>query len=295
MIIFDGYTFARGQERVLAAQVAALARPIKISAILFHEDKGSQLYTSLKKQAAERVGISYEVHQFSVTDRVEQVVNMIDRLNQDQQVTGIIIQKPWRKTWQQAMPNVSPQESGAGFTAWWLALVTHIAERKDVDGLHPQTLRAIEHGTWKEEGRVLPATAKAVLSILNAHQFLRPQKYVVLGKSEILGKPLSFELQNLGFEVEMLGRKELAARVDSGEMLRDADVIISATGQEHVVTGQMIKDGAVLIDVGEPRPDIEYASVKGKATFLTPVPGGVGPMTVISLLENAVELGKSDT
>jgi methylenetetrahydrofolate dehydrogenase (NADP+)/methenyltetrahydrofolate cyclohydrolase len=176
------------------------------------------------------------------------------------------------------------------FTAWWTALVSRIAEEKDVDGLHPKTLVAVERGTWREEGRVLPATAKAVLSILDAQQYLKSQKYVVLGKSDILGKPLSFELRNLGFEVEILGRKELSARVEAGVALRDANVVISATGQMHVVTGEMIRDGVVLVDVGEPRPDIQRASVEGKAAFLTPVPGGVGPVTVISLLENAVVL-----
>lgn len=292
MIVFDGIEFAQSREAELARRVAALDRRLKIAAVLFTEDKGSQLYTGLKKQAAERVGISYEVHEFSVTDPVEVVTSLIDQLGEDESVTGIIIQKPWRKTWEVAMQHLTAEQEvpGQDFAQWWNNLVSRIPEGKDVDGLHPQTLEAVERGTWRKEGRVLPATAKAVLSILDAYQYLKSQKYIVLGKSDILGKPLSFELRNLGFDVEMLGRKELTARVEAGSALRDADVVISATGQMHLVTGEMIKDGAVLVDVGEPRTDIQRASVEGKAAFLTPVPGGVGPVTVVSLLENAVLL-----
>lgn len=292
MIVFDGYAFAQQREVELARRVVALGRQLKIAAVLFIEDKGSQLYTGLKKQAAERVGMAYEVHEFSVTDPIEQVTAVIDQLGQDERVTGIIIQKPWRKTWETAMQHVTAEEEALGqdFAQWWNRLVSRIPEGKDVDGLHPKTLEAVERGTWREEGKVLPATAKAVLSILEAHHYLKPQKYIVLGKSDILGKPLSFELRNRGFEVEMLGRKELATRVESGITLQDADVVISATGQMHLVTGDMIKERAVLVDVGEPRPDIDRVSVEEKAAFLTPVPGGVGPVTVMSLLENAVEL-----
>jgi len=295
MILFDGYHFAAEREQQLSRRVAALkadGRALVVAAILFEEDKGSQLYTGLKKEAAERVGIEYQVFTFSVTDSVAEVISRIHELNTDPQVTGIIIQKPWKKTWESAVGITEGESSGIDFQAWWSALVSEIDPRKDVDGLHPDTLAAVKDGSWRQKGKVLPATAKAVLSILESSGNLQQGKYLVIGKSDILGKPLAYELHNRGFSVELLGRKDLAERQNNGRLLKDGDVIISATGQHHLVSGEMIKEGAVVVDVGEPRPDVDRQSVEPVAAFLTPVPGGVGPVTVASLLENAVELAE---
>jgi methylenetetrahydrofolate dehydrogenase (NADP+) / methenyltetrahydrofolate cyclohydrolase len=303
MIIFDGYAFAQEKEAALARRLAKLApqkaplatHPLTIAAVLFTEDKGSQIYTSLKQQAAERLGMKYQIHAFSITDPIDHVLERIHLLNQDSTITGIIIQKPWKKTWELAMgvsPDDEPQERTVlnTFSIWWRTVVRAIDERKDVDGLHPSTLEAIHNNTWKAEGKVLPATVRAVLSILEVTGYLTQQRYIVLGKSDILGMPLAYELQNRGFELELLGRKELRQRQESGEALKDADVVITATGMHHLVQGEMLKKDVVLVDVGEPKPDVQRESVESVAKFLTPVPGGVGPVTVISLLENAVEL-----
>lgn len=295
MILFDGYQFAQEREKLLQKRVAELSSrgiSLTVAAILFEEDKGSQLYTGLKQQAAERVGIEYRVFTFSLKDAVEKVTETLHQLNKDPKITGIIIQKPWRKTWETAVGE-NAQNTAGNFASWWNSLVTQIAPAKDVDGLHPETLEAVKHGSWKAEKKVLPATAKAVLSILESAQLLKQVKYLVIGKSDILGKPLFYALQNMGFSVEMIGRKELEERVLTGQQLEDADVVISATGQYQLVTGEMLKKGAAVVDVGEPRPDIERQSVEKVAHFLTPVPGGVGPVTVVSLLENAVELQSS--
>lgn len=301
MIIFDGYAFAQEKEAALAQRLAELAPqisaeyPLTIAAVLFTEDKGSQIYTSLKQQAAERLGMKYQVHTFSINDSIESVIERINLLNQDPTITGIIIQKPWKKTWELAMevsPDEEPEERTVlnTFSIWWRTVVRAIDERKDVDGLHPSTLEAIHNNTWKAEGKVLPATVRAVLSILEVAGYLKSQKYIVLGKSDILGMPLAYELQNRGFDLEILGRKELRQRQESGKALKDADVVITATGMHHLVQGELLKKDVVLVDVGEPKPDVDRGSVTEVAKFLTPVPGGVGPVTVISLLENAVEL-----
>ncbi|MBW7955847.1 bifunctional 5,10-methylenetetrahydrofolate dehydrogenase/5,10-methenyltetrahydrofolate cyclohydrolase [Patescibacteria group bacterium] len=291
MILFDGNQFAQQREADLqkvVAELKAQGKHITVAAILFTEDKGSQLYTGLKQQAAQRVGIEYRVFSFSVTDSLADIQQQLKTLNEDSNITGIIIQKPWRKTWEAAVLGESSQD----FQNWWLSLVTTIDPHKDVDGLHPDTLAAVKDGSWKGQGKVLPATAKAVLSILDSSHQLQAGKYIVIGKSDILGKPLAYELHNLGFEVEMIGKKDLESRVLTGQLLKDGDVVISATGQQRLVTGEMVKEGVVLVDVGEPRPDIDRRSVEKVASFLTPVPGGVGPVTVVSLLENAVELAK---
>lgn len=290
MIIFDGYAVAKNRETELKTQVEALraqGHTLVIAAVLFTEDQGSVLYTRLKKEAAERVGIGYQVHTFSMTDELATIKATVTNLNQDPRITGIIIQKPWRQAWER----VTGQSGREEFQQWWTELVSTIDEKKDVDGLHPQTLAAVQHHTWQAQNRVLPATAQAVLDILNSsHNLRRDSQIIILGKSDILGKPLFYELANQGYKVEMIGSAELNERMSSGRALLDADVVITATGRKHLVVGNMVKPGVTVIDVGEPQPDVEMTTVKEKAAFITPVPGGVGPMTVSSLLGNAVKL-----
>lgn len=307
MIIFDGVTTAAKKEAIIAHDVGKLAeagKKIAIGAIVFSQDAGSQLYTRLKNEAASRVGIQYLPYQFSITDSLEIVIGRIAALNEDPQITGIIIQKPTKKIWQAAQQQVD----AAGFAKWWTALTSAIEPSKDVDGLHPSTLTAIEQGLWREQGRVLPATCQAVLEILESvPPALSPQastssadatstindKVLIVGKSDLLGIPLYGVLKAQGRAVELLTRKDLEARKESGQLLQDGHVVVSATGFPGLITGEMVRDGVVLIDVGEPRPDVTVASIQGKAAFLTPVPGGVGPMTVVCLLENAVKLAHS--
>lgn len=293
MKIFDGVTVASQKEQALTQQVAALSAQgvqLKVAAIVFAEDAGSQLYTRLKQEAAERVGISYQPFVFSITDPVAKVSETVQVLNDDKTVTGIIIQKPTKKVWAQQQ---SPTVEVSQYTDWWRSLTTQIAPHKDVDGLHPSTLAAIEAGTWQEQGRVLPATCQAVLDIMtrlpDELQSLQA-KVLIIGKSDLLGTPLYGVLKEQGRAVELLTKKDLAARQADGRLLLDAKVIVSATGVLGLITGELISEGVALIDVGEPRPDIDRASVGDKPSFITPVPGGVGPMTVSCLLENALKL-----
>ncbi len=288
--VFDGYAFAQTKEAQLAQRLESLPatnRP-HVAAILFEEDQGSVLYTRLKREAAQRVGVGYDVHTFSMRDDISIILAKIQELNVDPLITGLIVQKPWRATWL----NVSVGEFTADdFQTWWHTLTQAIEITKDVDGLHPQTLEAIKDGSWQAKGLMLPATAKAVLSILAETYQLQPSsQIVILGKSDILGQPLFYELVNQGHTVEMIGSKELKSKIEAGISLTDKDVVISSTGRHHLITGEMVKEGVVVIDVGEPKPDVEFNSVAPKASFITPVPGGVGPMTVVSLLENAAEL-----
>lgn len=299
--IFDGKKLAAEREEEVHQQVTALRKQgvaIKVAAVLYEEDAGSQLYTRLKAEAAARVGIEYTVATFSIADGVVPVVAHVTKLNQDPTVTGIIIQKPWRKTWQTASSVQGPAKAvRQAFESWWRYQTTQISLEKDVDGLHPTTLTAVAEGSWKAEGKVLPATAAAVLTILKTKQpqlitDARSKTAVILGKSDILGQPLFYLLQQLGFTVQLLGSKDVRQRIEDGTGLLDADVIVSATGQAGLVTGQLVREGVVVIDVGEPQPDVEFDSVAAKAAFITPVPGGVGPMTVVCLLENAISLAK---
>src|SRR5690606_32693578 len=142
MIVFDGNQFAAAKEVELAQRVRQLqAQGIQphIAAILFEEDMGSQLYTRLKREAASRVGIIYDVFSFSMRDPVGLVVAKIAELNADSAITGIIIQKPWRASWMEITGG-----SKTDFTQWWQKMVLSLQLAKDVDGLHPETLTAIK-------------------------------------------------------------------------------------------------------------------------------------------------------
>lgn len=296
MIIFDGYQAAAERETQLKPRVAAVQvqgfQP-HIAAILFTEDAGSQLYTRLKREAAERVGIVYQVFEFSLHDELQTILAQLHTLNSDTAVTGIIIQKPGKQTWLNSQGTFTSAEEGTrAFQNWWQQLVSEIVISKDVDGLHPQTLQAIKEGTWQSQKYVMPATAKAVLEILKTAvgSGLTTKKVVVLGKSDIVGKPLFYALQSQNTDVQMIGSKELNEFIEQKKYLFDYDIVISSTGRPGLITADLLKEGSVVIDVGEPKADVDRTDLETKAAFLTPVPGGVGPMTVVCLLENALRL-----
>lgn len=318
MILFDGNALALEREQRLKEKIQRDfgGKKLVIAAILFSEDAGSRLYTRLKGEAATRVGIEYRVHEFSLTDASEEIQIKIEELGLDPEVTGIIIQKPWRKTWVTAQgqafiekishhPDPNKLERDL-YTAWWSKLTLKINEQKDVDGLHPNTITEIIAATWQENRKVLPATCQAVVTIFDQAfeklsqevgfektQTIFNDKYIILGKSDLLGIPLFYELKRQGRDVEILASKDLEKRIQSGQKLLDAAVIVSATGTKGLITGDMVSENIVVVDVGEPRPDVDFSSVSSKAAFITPVPGGVGPMTVISLLENCVSLAEA--
>jgi methylenetetrahydrofolate dehydrogenase (NADP+)/methenyltetrahydrofolate cyclohydrolase len=194
----DGYALAAAREpglAIRASQLTALRKnqPPTIAAILFSEDAGSVLYTRLKREAATRLGIGYQVFEFSITDPIEKVMIRIQVLNVDPNITGIILQKPGRGT-------RSPEE----YKAWWQPLVAAINPTKDVDGLTPATLAKIKSNQWQESRVVLPATCRAVLLILKHYTRIldlvdsekAQLKVAILGRSELLGLPLSAELTN---------------------------------------------------------------------------------------------------
>lgn len=304
LIVFDGNALAAQKKKALLADVARLqerGHALTIAAVYFTEDAASQLYTSLKQEAAQEVGISYQTHGFSFQDGAETVVSMIKELNADPAITGIIIQKPRRTLWAtRKRVQGDAKDVRQAFGSWWRYLTQTIQPSKDVDGLHPQTLQAIAAGTWRAEQRVLPATAQAILDILQEaatypelNQSVTQGKIAVIGKSDIVGLPVAYALQNQGREVLLLGTADLQERIKRGIFVRDCQVVVSATGQAGLITREMIGEGVVLIDVGEPRPDVDSTSVAHAAAFLTPVPGGVGPVTVICLLENCVTLAAS--
>lgn len=310
MIIFDGYATAEEKLAHVKPRVSALmaqGKSVCIAAILFVEDAGSQLYTRLKQEAASRVGIEYKIYSFSLKNNAEPVFTKISELNQNPTITGIIIQKPSKRTWVETQTNqLSAEAATSAFNHWWHSLVEKIEPTKDVDGLHPATLAAIEAGTREETGKVMPATAQAVLDILSeaaekmsqtteVFTFLKDKKVVVIGKSDIVGKPLFYALRSKDIKTENIGSTELNNLIEQKKYLFDFDVVISSTGRHHLLNSSMFKPHSIIIDVGEPKPDVDPTNLESVADFLTPVPGGVGPMTIACLLENGVTLVEQQT
>ena len=297
MIIFDGKQFASEKEEQLTKRVSSLrgktGKTPKVGCLVFYEDQGVIIYSQEKKMVAERLGVEYVIVQTSLSESLENLQNLVKKFAEDASITGIIIQMPCRKTWSTFH---EPLVDMDGFTNWWHTLTSLIPIEKDIDGLHPETLQSIKVNTWKKEGKVLPATCRAVVFILESvsqqlnTSFIQ-KNTLVIGKSELLGIPLTNELKNMGWEhVQLVGQKDLKKLLESPEKLQDFDVIISSTGVHNLISGEMVKSDVVLIDVGFPQGDIDFHSIQDKACFITPVPNGVGPDTVISLLENTLDL-----
>ncbi|MFH0936678.1 MAG: bifunctional 5,10-methylenetetrahydrofolate dehydrogenase/5,10-methenyltetrahydrofolate cyclohydrolase [Candidatus Daviesbacteria bacterium] len=264
-VIIDGKKIALKQEEELKKQVQELSNPPKVISILVGEDPSSVLYTNLKQKKAEDVGINFEALKFSENSAFDEVGKVVDKLNNDPEVNGIMVQLPLPKSFL----GVHKTEE----------LLEKINPEKDVDGL-------------REESLYLPATARGIFTLLEEENVPVERKtVVVVGSTGMVGKPLVKEMRNRGANV-------LEADVNTSDlksMTEKADILISATGVPGIIKGDMVKMGVVVIDVGTTKVegklkgDVDFDSVYPKASKITPVPGGVGPMTVISLMENVVE------
>ena len=250
--IFDGRAAAAEIEERLAQVVAGMDKKPKLVSIVVGDDKASHLYVDLKGEAAKRVGIDFEKVEYK---NIDGLIDRIEDLNKDRSVAGIMVQMP--------LPDIVRHKT--------MEVVSAIAPEKDVDGL-----------TGKS--KFLPATVKAVLKILDDRCQVSDKKIVVVGRSMVVGRPLAQELMRRGTEVTVAHSQT----ADLGEVTRGAEILISATGKPGLITADMVKSGAVVIDVGEPKGYVAEDVYK-VASFITPVPGGVGPMTVACLLENVME------
>lgn len=254
--IFDGRKAVREKKEELKKRVASLGVAPKLASFYLPKDEGSCLYTKIKRNAAIEVGIKFEDYEIAGP---EDVVVKVLELNSDESVHGILIQKP-------SGENNFKEED-------WQRMISAINPEKDVDGL-----------TGKNP-KFLPATVKAVLFVLeNAGALRNACNFVVVGDTDILGKPLVKYLENSGEKIRVANK----FTEDLASMTKNADVLVSATGVADLISRDMVKEGAIVIDVGEPKGDVQE-EVKEVAGFISPVPGGVGPLTVASLLENTIQ------
>ena len=242
----------------------------KLAVILAGHDGASEIYVKNKQKAAAEVGIETELFLFEDDVSQNQLENLIDRLNQDKTVNGILLQLPL------------PEGLDSS------ALLKRIDYQKDVDGFHPYNIGLLQNG---DEAAVVAATPKGVLRMLKeTHISLEGKNALVIGRSVIVGKPTSMLLlkENCTVTTAHSHTKNLK------EICQRADVVVAACGQPKMIKKDWIKKGAVVIDVGTTRVngklygDVDFDEVSEVASFITPVPGGVGPMTVAMLMKNTV-------
>ena len=260
--ILDGKQIAKEYRQGLQEQVEALKErgfTPKLSVILVGNDGASQSYVKSKKKAAEKIGMISEIAHLDESTSEEDVLKELDRLNNDDSVSGILVQVPLPK-------QVSEQK-----------VLESINPDKDVDGFHPSNIGKL----YIDEQTFVPCTPLGIMEILkHADINLEGKHAVVIGRSHIVGQPVSKLLLQQNATVTILHSRSK----DMSKHLKDADVIVSAVGKPGLVTKDVVKEGAVIIDVGNTpdengklKGDVEYEEVKEIAGAITPVPGGVGP------------------
>ena len=255
-------------------------------AVLVGEDGASQTYVNAKVKACEKVGIHSEVIKLSIETTQADLIKIINQLNQDPTVDGFIVQMPLPKT-------ISEN-----------AILDAIDPRKDVDGFHPQNVgrMALNMPTF------YAATPFGIMQLLQrSHIHTQGKHCVILGRSNIVGSPLSILLSKNTNPGNCTVTLTHSKTENLKEITLSADILVAAIGKPNYITADMIKTGAVIIDVGITRVpdaiakggylikgDVDFNSVGPKASYITPVPGGVGPMTIIALLQNTIRAAKKE-
>lgn len=261
--IFDGKLYALKKQLLLKSGAKLLkekGKNLKLATILVGNDSASRLYVNLKKKYIEEIGLEVDIYNLPETVKKEEIITLIDSLNTDKSVNGIMIQLP--------LP-----ENLKGYRD---ELIEGIEDSKDVDGM-------------KKESKFIPPTVKAVLEILSLARNeveVEVENICVVGASGTVGKVLVKELKKRGNNVNnVLEADENTKNLEN--LTKVSDVVISATGVINLISPDMLKQDVILIDVGSPFGDMD-PRCGDLASFLTPVPGGVGPVTISCLAENLV-------
>lgn len=273
----DGKAVAAQVKARAAQEAAALtAQGFQpgLAVVIVGDDPASRIYVNNKKKACAEVGIYSEEHALPATTAQEELLALIRKLNADSKINGILVQSP--------LP-AGLDEAG---------VVETIAPQKDVDAFHAYNVGKIMQGRY----HFLPCTPAGVIELIDSTGVeIAGKNCVVIGRSDIVGKPMAMLLLHRNGTVTICHSKtrELA------DICRQADILVSAVGKAGFVTGDMIKPGAVVIDVGMNRDangklcgDVVFEEANEKAAFLTPVPGGVGPMTIAMLMQNTITAAK---
>lgn len=284
--LLDGKQTSIAIKDQIANEVRALTakgmRPPHLAAILVGDDGASQTYVANKEKSSHEVGFTSSVYRYSANTSEEELLKAIEFLNDDDDIDGFIVQLPLPK-------QIDEQK-----------VINAISPEKDVDGFTPINIGRMVLG----EDAFLPATPMGICSILKHYNIETVGKHcVVLGRSNIVGTPVANLLSRKGFDCTVTLCHSRTQNLP--EITRQADILVVAIGKPEFVTADMVKDGAVLVDVGIHRisdetkksgfriiGDVKHGEVDGKCSWVTPVPGGVGPLTIVSLLQNTMKAYK---
>jgi methylenetetrahydrofolate dehydrogenase (NADP+)/methenyltetrahydrofolate cyclohydrolase len=275
--IIDGKAIAEQIRQTIAADVGALkvqGTTPGLAVVLVGEDPASRVYVSMKEKACAQAGIFSDEHKLPDSTSEAELLQLIDQLNRDSRIDGILVQLPLPKQIDESK------------------VLEAISPKKDVDGFHPYNVGRLATGN----PLFRPCTPYGVMKMLeHAGVDLKGKEVVVVGRSNIVGKPVALMCLAEHATVTICHSRTR----DLAEQVARADVVIAAVGQPEMIKGDWIKPGAVVIDVGVNRVgekklvgDVEFAAAKERAGAITPVPGGVGPMTITMLLYNTVESAK---
>lgn len=246
----------------------------KLAVIMVGDNKASEVYVRNKSRACDEIGIEFE--EFLKDDKTtqEELIELIESLNNRDDIHGILLQSPIPKhlNIQEAFNKINP--------------------KKDVDGFNPINVGKLVIG----EDSFVSCTPYGVIKMLEAYNIpIEGKRAVVIGRSNIVGKPLSQCLLNKNATVTICHSKTK----DIADIVKQADIVVAALGKTKFVTADMVKDGAVVIDVGINRNedgkltgDVDFENIESKASYITPVPGGVGPMTIAMLMNNVIKAAK---
>ncbi|AWB46948.1 bifunctional methylenetetrahydrofolate dehydrogenase/methenyltetrahydrofolate cyclohydrolase FolD [Paenibacillus sp. CAA11] len=264
----------RGKLRLEVDKLAEQGVQPGLAVVLVGEDPASQVYVRNKEKACHDLGYYSEVHRLAADTSQEELLDLIDRLNRQENIHGILVQLPLPK-------HINEK-----------AVIDAIAVEKDVDGFHPVNVGNLVIG----DESLLPCTPAGVIELIKRTGIEIPGKHaVVIGRSNIVGKPVSLLLQRENATVTMCHSRT----VNMKEITRQADILVVAIGKANFVDASFVKPGAVVIDVGMNRldtgklaGDVDFESVKEVSGPITPVPGGVGPMTITMLMSNTLTAAK---
>ncbi|WP_058555085.1 bifunctional methylenetetrahydrofolate dehydrogenase/methenyltetrahydrofolate cyclohydrolase FolD [Thiohalocapsa sp. ML1] len=270
--ILDGTATAADIRKRVKEQVAAAGeRPPGLAVVLVGENPASQVYVRNKRKACAEVGFYSELHELPADATQAELLALVDRLNADEAIDGILVQLP-----------LPPQIDAE-------AVIERILPTKDVDGFHPYNVGRLA----LRMPLLRPCTPKGVMTLLaRTGQSLEGLDAVIIGQSNIVGRPMALELLAARCTITVCHSRTK----DLADKARAADVLVVAMGRARYVPGDWIKPGAIVIDVGMNRDeqgklcgDVDFAAAAERASWITPVPGGVGPMTIASLLENTLQ------
>jgi methylenetetrahydrofolate dehydrogenase (NADP+) / methenyltetrahydrofolate cyclohydrolase len=268
----DGKALAARVRAEVAREVEEIGRPVGLATVLVGDDQASAIYVRRKQEACEQVGIAPIHHALSGETSEQELLALVAELNADERVTGILVQLPL------------PDHVDEG------RVIRSIAPVKDVDGFHPASAGHLLQG----EPTFVAATPAGIMEILRAYEIpLKGARAVVVGRSNIVGKPMALLLLGEHATVTVCHSRTR----DLASVVREGDVVVAAVGRAGMVTKDMVKEGAAVVDVGINRVEGKVVGdvaedVREVAGHLTPVPGGVGPMTIASLLRNTVRAAR---